>query len=73
MDGTKCLGTNCPIKQSCKRYTAVSSSWQSWFGEMPCEWFDEGNYFYCEMFWDNKPLKKYTMEQVKQELNVKKT
>lgn len=69
MDGTKCLGTNCPIKQSCKRFTCPTSEWQSWFMEMPCEWFDDN--FYCEMFWNNKPLKKYTLEEVKEQLNVK--
>jgi hypothetical protein len=28
---TKCTGDNCPIKEKCYRFTAISSKYQSWF------------------------------------------
>jgi len=69
-DYTSCVGTNCPIKNSCKRFTGPKDPYgQSYFVDMPCEWHDD--WFYCEYWWDNKPLKKYTMEQAKQQLNVR--
>lgn len=29
-DITKCLGDNCPIKESCYRYTSEADEWQSY-------------------------------------------
>ena len=37
-DISKCDGEGCPRKDSCYRYTATSSTWQSWFSAPPgCE------------------------------------
>jgi hypothetical protein len=45
-DITKCEGTNCPVKQSCYRYTAkVNEHRQSYFTEPPIK---DGE---CEMYW----------------------
>lgn len=70
---TFCKGIDCPIKNSCRRYNPNFLGIRSEFIDTPYKWFDNGTYFYCQEYWNNKPLKKYTMEQVKQELNVKKT
>lgn len=53
MDITKCSCQECPIKNSCLRFTAKPSMQQSYFTEHPCEWHDD--WFYCEYFWNNKP------------------
>lgn len=53
MDITKCNSENCPIKNSCKRFTSKPSLMQSYFIDEPCEWYDD--WFYCEVFWDIKP------------------
>lgn len=34
-DITKCIGTNCPLKENCYRYTSKSSHYQSFFMEVP--------------------------------------
>lgn len=34
-DITKCLGTDCPHKESCHRYTPTLSNYQSYFSEPP--------------------------------------
>lgn len=52
MDITKCSGLDCPIKNSCKRFTCVADKWQSWFVEMPCEVWED--WFYCEQYWETK-------------------
>jgi len=44
-DITKCNGINCPVKESCKRFTAESGFRQSWFTESPIK---DGK---CEMYW----------------------
>lgn len=51
-DICKCQGTNCPIKSSCKRFICVADKWQSWFVEMPCEWYE--NCFYCQYYLNTK-------------------
>lgn len=69
-DYTGCSGEKCPIRNSCHRFTGPKCPYgQSMFVEPPMELVD--NWFFCDLFWDNKPLKKYTLEEVKQELNVK--
>lgn len=51
-DITMCQGGDCPIKETCYRYTApVSDFRQSWFCEYP---FKDGE---CDMFWNNKKFK----------------
>ncbi len=46
MDITKCKGTNCPLKESCYRFTATEDKeYQSYFIEPPIK---DGK---CEMFW----------------------
>ena len=45
-DITMCLGTNCPQKETCYRFTAKRNEYrQSYFIEPP---FKEGK---CEMYW----------------------
>ena len=46
MDITKCKGTNCPIKESCYRFTATENEvLQAYFVEPPIK---DGK---CEMYW----------------------
>jgi hypothetical protein len=44
-DITMCPGTNCPHKETCYRYTAKPSEYQSYFTEAPVK--DEK----CDMYW----------------------
>jgi hypothetical protein len=44
-DITMCQGTNCPEKETCYRYTAKPSEYQSYFIEPPIK--DDK----CEMYW----------------------
>lgn len=49
MDITKCEGKDCPLKESCYRFTAKEDkaykAYKSYFAEPP---FEAGK---CEMFW----------------------
>ena len=46
MDITKCKGTNCPLKESCYRFTAIENEvLQAYFVEPPIK---DGK---CEMYW----------------------
>lgn len=50
-DICKCSGDNCPVKESCYRYTAEANEhWQSYFTETPGK-YDEENVFHCDMYW----------------------
>ena len=52
-DVSKCSGTNCPLKETCYRFTAPNSElWQSWMTSVPIK---DGK---CEMYIDNKLWKK---------------
>jgi hypothetical protein len=42
-----CPGTNCPYKESCYRFTAKASDWQSVFIDSPIK---DGK---CDYFWGN--------------------
>jgi hypothetical protein len=44
-DITKCKGEGCPLKESCYRFTAEASEYQSYFLTPP---FDGKT---CEMYW----------------------
>lgn len=44
-DITMCVGTNCPHKQKCYRYTAKPSDYQSYFVKPPIK---DGK---CDMYW----------------------
>ena len=44
-DITLCPGTNCPYKESCYRFTAKPSDWQSYFSVPPIK---DGK---CDMYW----------------------
>jgi hypothetical protein len=45
-DITMCVGTNCPHKESCYRYTAKPCEhWQAYFTEPPIK---DGK---CDMYW----------------------
>jgi hypothetical protein len=52
-DITKCEDNFCPSKETCYRYTAPASTYQS-YGRFNRE-EDEDN---CDMYWDNKPNNK---------------
>lgn len=62
-DITKCRGIDCPIKESCYRYTAEDSKYrQSWFfDDNVGENTNEG--FKCDMYWGEKS--KYIYNQLK--------
>jgi hypothetical protein len=52
-DVTMCSGTDCPIKESCYRFTAPKSEiMQSWFFKTPFK-VEEGQ-FTCDMYWGEK-------------------
>jgi hypothetical protein len=44
-DIAKCLGTDCPYKETCYRYTSKASDWQSYFSVPPIK---DGK---CDMYW----------------------
>lgn len=44
-DIAKCRGDECPMKESCYRFTAPSSEYQSYFVNPPIK---DGK---CEMYW----------------------
>jgi hypothetical protein len=44
-DITKCNGGDCPVKESCYRFTAEASDYQYYFMGIP---FKDGE---CEMYW----------------------
>ncbi len=46
MDITKCADKECPLKDTCYRFTAKDSSWQSYFTESPIK----GDK--CEYYWN---------------------
>lgn len=48
-DITVCTGKNCPLRESCHRYTAPHGLYQS-FIEAPYD-VHSGT---CDLFWDNK-------------------
>jgi len=51
-DIAKCMGTGCPYKESCYRYTAKPNEYrQSYFMEPPIK---DGK---CEMYWGENQLK----------------
>lgn len=47
-DITKCNGNGCDKKESCYRFTAPASNWQSYFSETPIK---DGK---CENYWERK-------------------
>ena len=50
-DMSKCIGTDCPLKESCYRYTAPESEiWQSWLSVV---WYDKTTNK-CELWWNNE-------------------
>jgi hypothetical protein len=49
-DITKCYGADCPMKESCKRFTAKPNEFaQSYFLDPPYHINDGG--FSCDMYW----------------------
>jgi len=49
-----CVGTNCPHKEKCYRYTAKPSDYQSYFTKAPIK---DGK---CEMYWGETAKSVYT-------------
>ena len=46
-----CSCQECPIKNSCLRFTGKASMMQSYFVDDPCEFIDD--WFYCEYYIDD--------------------
>ena len=53
-DITMCSGHNCPKKETCHRYTANKSYWQSYFMEVPYNKEIDN----CGFYWDNEETEK---------------
>lgn len=63
-DITKCDGTDCPFKEKCYRYTAVSNEYrQSTFVTPPIK---DGK---CEMFWGENS--EHIFNQLKEIVKIK--
>lgn len=60
-DITKCEGKDCPVKESCYRFTAKADDYQYYFIESPIK---DGK---CEMYWGKQV--EYTMQEIKDILN----
>ena len=64
-DITMCMGTGCPLKDKCYRYTAERNDlWQSYFMEPP---YKHGEL--CGEFWDNSGYKTKGKENGKKKCN----
>lgn len=56
-DISKCMGTNCPLKKKCYRFTATPSEYlQSWFMEEPYDTETKT----CDFYWETKTDKDET-------------
>lgn len=54
-DIAMCMGTNCPLKESCYRHTAEPSEYrQAYFAEVP---YKDGT---CDHYWDNEQRREET-------------
>jgi hypothetical protein len=61
-----CNGTNCVVKDKCKRFTSKpNEQWQSYFSEPPFEVKDD--VFTCDFFWgeQNDNIMSYLKDIVK--------
>jgi len=57
-DITKCIGTGCPWKTKCHRFTAPADpEYQAEFYQIPGKWVEE--LFNCEMFWGDAQKRIY--------------
>jgi hypothetical protein len=63
-DITMCPGTNCPHKETCYRYTAKPSEYQSYFTEAPVK---DGK---CDMYWGENA--KSVWKQINEIIETKK-
>lgn len=52
-DITMCKDNDCPKKEECHRFTAISDKMQSYFLQTPRKGKE------CVYYWPNKPNKKY--------------
>lgn len=50
-DITMCKGVDCPNKESCYRFTAEPSHYQSYFSKPPYNELDKTK---CEYYWEDK-------------------
>lgn len=60
-DITKCNGIDCPLKESCYRFTSIESKYQSYFMQTPLK---DGE---CDMYLVKQ--NEYTMKQIKDIIN----
>jgi hypothetical protein len=50
-DVTHCVGQDCPLKETCLRYTAAIVGRQDFFTSAPYNFLTHS----CELFWDDRP------------------
>lgn len=50
-DVTHCVGQECPLKETCLRYTAVIVGKQDFFASAPYNFLTHS----CELYWDDRP------------------
>ena len=55
-DISMCEGGMCPIKETCYRFTADPSDYQSYLGNPPFKEVDEDNNSKCEYYWEREKL-----------------
>lgn len=54
-DITMCRGENCPLKETCYRFTAIANEFrQSYFKDIPYNY----EKVWCNEYWDNEEYKK---------------
>lgn len=57
-DITHCPGQDCPLKDTCLRFTSKAYGRQDYFTRSPYD-FKAG---YCEYYWDEKPSEEMTRD-----------
>ena len=68
-DITKCRGKDCPVRETCHRFTVQEGYWQSWFMDSPSKVVD--GRFICNSYWgDNAQL---IWDELKNKTNESKT
>lgn len=59
-----CAGTNCPYKESCYRFTAKASEYQTYFVNVPLDG-DKCDYYWGKDYrnvWKQKTIEEYEKE-----------
>ena len=56
-DISMCAGGMCTLKETCHRFKAEPSYYQSYFGAPPFKGVDEDNNSKCEYYWEQEKIK----------------